>query len=262
MFTKKTLLRAGGASLAAILSLAAQPLRAQGSDAERLQKLEQAVSQLQKRNAELEREVSGLKKRTSWEPVVGAEGKTKTEVTTDGKTYVEKFVPQLASAEKWKLSPWITELELFGDLRLRYEYRAGRLPSNDPTNPNDWQERERERYRLRIGLRGTVLDNWFFGVRLETSASPRSTNVTFGDDTSSGPFAKDDDGMFVGQAYLGYKGIHDVTLTVGRMPQPLVTTLMTWDADINPEGVAEQWKHTFNFSFGGGAVEAAPSYSK
>ena len=40
MFTKKTLLRAVGASLAAVLSLAAQPLRAQGSDAERLQKLE------------------------------------------------------------------------------------------------------------------------------------------------------------------------------------------------------------------------------
>ncbi len=82
MFTKKTMLRAAGASLAVVLSLAAQPLRAQGSDAERLQKLEQAVSQLQKRNAELEQEVSGLKKRTSWAPVVGAEGKTKTEVSS------------------------------------------------------------------------------------------------------------------------------------------------------------------------------------
>ena len=61
MFARKTILRAAGASLAAILSLAAQPLRAQGSDAERLQKLEEAVSQLQKRNAELEQEVSGLK---------------------------------------------------------------------------------------------------------------------------------------------------------------------------------------------------------
>src|ERR1700720_4255645 len=162
MFTKRTLLRALGASVAAVLSLAAQPLRAQESDAERLQKLEQAVSQLQQRNAELEQEVSGLKKRTSWEPVAG-EGKTKTEVTSDGKTYVEKVVPDLANAEKWKLSPWLTELELFGDLRLRYEYRGGRLPSDNPTNPNNWQERERERYRLRIGLRGTVLDDWFFG---------------------------------------------------------------------------------------------------
>ena len=126
MFTRKTILRAAGASLAAVLSLAAQPVRAQ-SDAERLQKLEQAVGQLQKRNAELEQEVSGLKKRTSWAPVAG-EGKGRTEVTSDGKTYVEKFVPDFHGGEKWKLSPWITELELFGDLRLRYEYRGGRLP--------------------------------------------------------------------------------------------------------------------------------------
>src|SRR5206468_1187467 len=126
--------------------------------------------------------VAGLKKRTSWAPV-GAEAPTKTPVTSDGKTYVEKLVPQLESAEKWKLFPAITELELFGDLRLRYEYRGGRLPSNDPDHPNDWQERERERYRLRLGLRGTVLDDWFFGVRLETSASARSSNVTFGADT-------------------------------------------------------------------------------
>src|SRR4030095_12077454 len=127
MFTRKTILRAAGASLAAILSLAAQALKNQGNRAARLQKLEQAVSQLQKRNAELEQEVSGLKKRTSWEPVVGAEGKTKTEVTSDGKTFVERVVPELHGGEKWKLFPAITELELFGDLRLRYEYRGGRL---------------------------------------------------------------------------------------------------------------------------------------
>jgi cell division protein FtsB len=212
MFINKFVLRAAGWSLAAVLSLAAQPLRAQGSDAERLQKLEQAVSQLQKRNAELEQEVAGLKKRTSWAPVVGAEGKTKTEVTSDGKTYVEKLVPELQSGEKWKLFPAITELELFGDLRLRYEYRGGRLPDHfqfGQDNANDWQERERERYRLRIGLRGTVLDDWFFGVRLETGAGPRSTNVTFGADTSTtspgggGPFAKGDDGV---SPYAPYDG--------------------------------------------------------
>src|SRR5947208_3559487 len=233
MFARKTILRAAGASLAAILSLAAQPARAQGSDAERLQKLEQAVGQLQKRNAELEQEVSGLKKRTAWEPVAGAEGKDKTEVTSDGKTYVEKFVPQLASAEKWKLFPAITELELFGDLRLRYEYRGGRLPDHfqlGQNNSNDWQERERERYRLRIGLRGTLLDDWFFGVRLETSANARSTNVTLGGDTSptspggGGPFAKGDDGIFVGQAYGGYKGFPGFTFTSGRMPNPFGNT--------------------------------------
>ena len=88
------------------------------------------------------------------------------------------------AAGKWKLSAPITEIELYGDVRLRYEYRGGRLPSDQHSqdNPNDWYERHRERYRLRVGLRGTLADDWFFGLRLETSASPRSTNVTFGGD--------------------------------------------------------------------------------
>jgi hypothetical protein len=166
------------------------------------------------------------------------------------------------SAGKWKLSTPITEIELYGDARMRYEYRGGRTAGDDPAHPNDWLERSRERYRVRIGLRGTLTDDWFFGIRLETSTSPRSTNVTLGDDSSvNGPFSKDSDRISIGQAYLGYKGIPDLTLIAGRMPNPLVTTLMTWDDDINPEGLAEQWKHSFNFSFGGGA-EAAQSYSK
>src|SRR4029453_11174165 len=107
---------------------------------------------------------------------------------------------------------------------MGYENRGGRTASNDPKNPNDWYERKRERYRLRIGLRGTLLDDWFFGVRLETSASARSTNVTFGGDTSTtspgggGPFAKGDDGIYVGQAYGGYKGFPGFTFTGGAAP--------------------------------------------
>ena len=167
------------------------------------------------------------------------------------------------SGGKWKLSSPITELELYGDARVRYEYRGGRRPDDVAGNPSDWQERERERYRLRIGLRGTLADDWFFGVRLETSNKRNSTNVTFGGDGSTGPFAKDDDGIFVGQAYFGYTGFKDIKLTVGRMPQPLVTTLMTWDADINPEGLAEQWKHTFNLEFGAAqSVAASEGYNK
>jgi len=169
------------------------------------------------------------------------------------------------SAGKWKLSTSLTELELYGDARVRYEYRGGRT-ADDVDMPHDWLERKRERYRLRLGLRGTLADDWFFGVRLETSTSPRSTNVTFGDDSGvNGPFSKDSDRISVGQAYLGYRGFRDLTLTAGRMPQPLITTLMTWDNDINPEGLAEQWKHTFNFSFGGGEAAVAEStagYSK
>ena len=81
------------AIVAVALTLAAQPLRAQSaSDSDRIQKLERAVEQLQKRNAELEQEVSDLKTHTSFAPLLGPEGKTKTKVVSEGKTYVEKAV--------------------------------------------------------------------------------------------------------------------------------------------------------------------------
>jgi len=267
MLISKFILRAAGVSLAVIASMGAQPLKAQASsDADRIEKLERAVQALQQRNAQLESEVSGLKKtQNAFAGPPPPEGKMKTVRTTDGKNYAEKLVPDLSSAEKWKLAPWLTELELFGDLRLRYDYRGGQLPGDDPTHPNDWQERERERYRLRLGLRGTLLDDWFFGLRLETSASARSSNVTMGDDASSssagggGPFAKGSDILYVGQAYGGYKGFPGFTFTGGRMPNPFVTTFMVWDDDINPEGLAEQWKRTFVF---GGGAPPPPSFSK
>ena len=243
----------------AIAVVTCQPLGAQTrSESERLEKLERAVEHLQRRNVELEQEVKSLKKQTASQS--GAERKIKTQITSEAKTNIEKTVPvEKANADKWKLSTPILELELYGDARLRYEYRGGQTTDDHPALRDDWQERERERYRLRLGLRGTLADDWFFGVRLETGQNPRSTNVTFGDDTSGGPFAKGSDGIFVGQAYLGYRGFKDITLTGGRMPNPLLSTWMVWDPDINPEGLAEQWKHSFSI---GGVGEAAQSYGK
>jgi hypothetical protein len=272
MLIRKIRLPAAGASLAAIVLLTGQAASAQ-SDSARIEKLERAVELLEKQNAELKAEVSSLKKHPAPASVVAGEGKTKTEVVYDGKTYVEKVVPvEKSAADKWKLSTSITEMELYGDIRLRYQYNGGETDSTPVAPPgpgvagtHDWQERERERYRLRLGLRGTLLDDWFFGLRLETNASNRSTNVTFGDDTSSsstgggGPFAKGSDVVYVGQAYGGYKGFPDFTFTAGRMPNPLLSTRMVWDPDINPEGLAEQWKHTW--AIGGGAPPP-PVFSK
>src|SRR5262249_32502736 len=213
MLIKKIVIRAAGGSLAAMISLAAQPLWAQGSSES------QQIQELKREVAELKQEVSSLKRHEGPAPYPG--GPTKTEVSFDGKNYVEKSVPiEKAAADKWKLSTSITELELYGDIRLRYQYNGGETQGRGPVGPvlsgtagtNDWLERERERYRLRLGLRGTLLDDWFFGVRLETSNNARSTNVTMGDDSASttagggGPFEKNSDTIYVGQAYGGYKG--------------------------------------------------------
>jgi hypothetical protein len=161
------------------------------------------------------------------------------------------------SAGKWKLSTPITELELYGDARLRYEIRSGETGPPATLDPfRDTLQRNRARYRLRFGLRGILADDWFFGIRLESSSSARSTNVTFADESTGGPFNKDSDRLHIGQAYLGYSGLKDFRFTAGRMPNPFVTTLMTWDPDINPEGLSQQWKHTFNLSLGGGESRA------
>ncbi len=165
--------------------------------------------------------------------------------------------PIAAAAEetKLKLSSSVTELELYGDARVRYEIRNGQTAAPDPINPpGDTFQRNRARYRLRLGLKGTLVDDWFFGIRLETSTNPRSTNITFGDDTAAGPgpFAKNSDGISVGQAYFGYKGFEGLTLTAGKLPNPFVTTLMVWDPDINPEGLSEQYKYTVKL--GGGSA--------
>jgi hypothetical protein len=273
----KRILVATMSTLLATVVIPTQTLEAESSsESDRLEKLERAVERLQQRNAELEAEIKTLKKQRATAAAPTAETPTKIKVVSDGKSYVEKSVPiEEPSASKWRLSTPITELELYGDARFRYEYRGGETDDNSPlarpgpgvAGHNDWQERDRERYRLRLGLRGTLLDDWFFGVRFETSQNPRSTNVTFGDDTSgsttasfNGPFSKTGDGIYVGQAYVGYRGFPDLTLTVGKMPNPLVSAFMVWDPDINPEGLAEQWKHTFNIGSTGNKTE--PTYGK
>jgi cell division protein FtsB len=80
------------AILASVLA-AIQPLGMQSaSELDRLEKLERAVEQLQKRNAELEAEVSSLKARQT--AAVVPEGKMKTKIISEGKTYVEKVVEE------------------------------------------------------------------------------------------------------------------------------------------------------------------------
>src|SRR5881409_2485690 len=89
MFIKKFTILAA----VALVFVALQPLTAQtSSDSARLEKLERAVEQLQKRNAELEQEVKSMKKQAAVASQPAAEGRTKTQITSDGKTYVEKNV--------------------------------------------------------------------------------------------------------------------------------------------------------------------------
>ncbi|MGB7767696.1 MAG: putative porin [Verrucomicrobiia bacterium] len=153
---------------------------------------------------------------------------------------------QLANAafppSKWKISEGIKNVELFGDIRLRYEDRSAEDPAG---NSIDLQ---RFRYSVRVGLRGDAFDNFYYGVRLDTGANPRSSFVTLGTSANSspyqGPFGKSNSGINIGQVYLGWRPWDWLDLTVGRMPNPLYTTPLVWSGNISPEGFAEHLKYT------------------
>jgi hypothetical protein len=145
-------------------------------------------------------------------------------------------------APAWSLVPGIKNMELFGDVRLRYEGRTAEDPHGGKIELN------RLRFAVRIGLRGDAFDGFYYGVRLETAANPRSPWVTIGSSTSGspyqGPFGKSTFGINFGQAYLGWHWDDYVNITAGKMPNYLYTTPMIWDNDLNPEGFFERFKYT------------------
>ena len=147
------------------------------------------------------------------------------------------------AASKWKLSDSIKSIGLYGDVRFRYEYRsADNAPGSGASG--DTYERDRFRYAVRLGLRGDLFDDFYYGLRVDTSSNPRSPWITFGDDSNPTPSAKNSDTIAIGQAYLGWRAADWLELTVGKMPMPLYVTPMIWDSDINPEGAAEKFKHS------------------
>lgn len=148
-----------------IMLLAVPPLGAQtSSESERLQKLERAVEQLQKRNADLEQEVSSLKKQAASTAEITA--KMKTKAFYDGKSYVEKavvdeekppvFVVPRASELKLVLGGYIQANFESGDVSA-FEGRFGQTALDD-------------RFRLRrarINLTGEFAEQFDFKIEGE-----------------------------------------------------------------------------------------------
>src|SRR6266566_2394805 len=181
MLVKKSSLVRIGITLPLLL-VVIQPLRAQtsggNSESERLQKLERAVEQLQKRNAELEQEVSSLKKQSTSEP--GATGKRKTVVTYDGKTYAEK-----SAAVEEKPGIFVTprgpELKLVLGGFIQMNFEDGDVSAFEG---RFGQTALKDRFRLRrarINLTGDCAENFDFKVEgdFEQSDGTSSNRTDF-----------------------------------------------------------------------------------
>lgn len=141
-----------------------------------------------------------------------------------------------APAPKLKLADWVKGLELYGDARLRYEYRAGEDLNGDHLERNRW------RYRVRVGANLRFTDHLRAGLRLESGPGGRSSNVTFGDD--AGPWGKDSDRIHLGLLFLTWEPAGWFSATAGRQEIPFKTTSLVWDHDLTPEGLSESFKYT------------------
>jgi hypothetical protein len=137
-----------------------------------------------------------------------------------------------------------------GDVRLRYETQFGLLNSQpNATNPaivgNELSERNRARVRARLALRGEIGKQFDWGIRLATGTTPDivSTNQTLTDFFGRKSFAVD-------QAFISYKpaAVPGLRLQGGKFETPWLTTELTIDADLMPEGLNETYSRDFKKS--------------
>src|SRR5262245_59093303 len=63
-----------------------------------------------------------------------------------------------AVESKWKIFNAIKNVELFGDIRLRYEHRQANTPADSRI------ELDRGRVAVRLGLRGEAFDSFYYGL--------------------------------------------------------------------------------------------------
>lgn len=137
----------------------------------------------------------------------------------------------------------IGPVKFSGDIRLRSESFFGLsniLASGSTPGAlgNDLSPRHRMRLRARLAIRGTIGDEFDWGLRIATGsfADNISTNQTLTDFFNRKPFALD-------QAFVTYKPrrVPGLRLQGGKFEPPWITTEMTIDNDLMVEGFNESY---------------------
>jgi len=129
---------------------------------------------------------------------------------------------------------WVTALKINGDFRGRFEHFKS---ENDA-----FVERNRWRYRLRLGVVATLKDNFEVGMRMGSGdldggigsgLDPISNNQSLQNNASK-------KGIFLDLAYGKWSFINTKSLTesitIGKMENPFVFSDMIFDGDYTPEG--------------------------
>ena len=157
------------------------------------------------------------------------------------------------SMGKIELSKHVTKLKLYGQARWRYQWdEVGSQnpvqpapPAGNPNPPFERGQQNRFRYMFKIGATYDFTDNFRSGIELASGSANDSYNQTVG--TGYGRF-----GVGLSLLYLEWEPTDWLTITGGKQENPLYTTSLVWDSDVNPEGLTEQawWDLNDSFSIG------------
>lgn len=149
---------------------------------------------------------------------------------------IEKVEEKIAADQgsKVKLPDYIDQLEIKGDLRVRYERRD---------RSGEDGGRDRLRTRLRVGgVWQNKAEDWEIGVGVATGGEDgTSTNDTWGEDY---PFETGD--LRLDYAYAKHT-INEFSFTLGQHKNPFVTSWLLWDSDLRPAGLTAQYANDFGF---------------
>ncbi len=166
------------------------------------------------------------------------------------RSQLSKDFAATAPAGKLNLSSSIKELKLSGDVRLRFQYDnkdAQPTTTAGAADTSSGTQRDRWRLRLRVGADYKLSDNFFAGFGLQTEQKSDSGNQTMAGGNGSsvtGTSAAGDYGqnysVFINKAFIGWTPVPGVTLVGGKQVNPMYTTDLVWDADINPTGFSER----------------------
>ncbi|HEY0099505.1 MAG TPA: putative porin [Pyrinomonadaceae bacterium] len=180
------------------------------------------------------------------DPPAAQEAGTKNPQTEGIDTRVRAIEAQAQKTTE-TLARQLGSITFSGDLRLRYEGTFGQLNAlanadNPAISGNELSTRHRARLRARLALRGQLGKEFDWGLRFSTGtlADVSSSNQTLTDFFNRKQFALD-------QAYLTYRParIPGLRLQGGKFETPWLFTEMTFDADIQPEGINESYSRDF-----------------
>jgi Putative porin len=153
---------------------------------------------------------------------------------------------------KLKIAESDSEVKLYGDLRLRYQYDQSTVQKGNPSTvsssgaqPTDAKagalpntnQRSRERFRLRVGADIKVDDQIYGGFGLATGPSADSNIQTL-----TGGF--DNYNIYINKAFIGWKPTDWINLLAGKYENPIYSTDLVWDPDINPQGLSQSFDLT------------------